>query len=140
MKIVDLDDLELLRGTIRLEAEGEPFIGKLAVACVIRNRVKDKRWPNTYKEVILQPKQFSCYNDLDLNVELPANLILTFTECFRSKMWWRECQIAAFGCLYDWYSDITNGANHYHTKSTHPYWSEGKKPCFEVGNHLFFKL
>ena len=140
MKIADLDDLELLRGTLRLEAEGEPFIGKLAVVCVIKNRVEDKRWPDNVREVILQPKQFSCFNDIDLDAELSGKLILTFTECFRTKMWWRECHIAAFGGLYDWYSDITSGANHYHTVDVHPYWSKDRQPCFEVGRHKFFKL
>lgn len=140
MKIADLTDLELLRGTLRLEAEGEPFIGKIAIVCVIKNRVEDKRWPNTIRGVILQPKQFSCFNNIELDKDLVGKHILTFTECYWSKMWWRECQIAAFGGIYNYYSDITNGANHYHTKTVNPSWSRDKEPCFEIGNHIFFKL
>lgn len=32
------------------------------VARVIRNRVAHRRWPNTIRDVILQPKQFSHFN------------------------------------------------------------------------------
>ena len=41
MKLSDLGDIELVRATIILEAGGEPFLGKLAVASVIRERLTD---------------------------------------------------------------------------------------------------
>jgi spore germination cell wall hydrolase CwlJ-like protein len=126
-----VDEFDLLIACLRGEAEGESFIGKLAIACVIRNRVNDKRWPDNYKAVILQPLQFSCF--------LP--------ECFRpeilvaakDKSYWRECKYAAFGVYHGWIKDITNGANHYHTKGVSPSWSSEMKLVFEAGNHLFFK-
>lgn len=41
------------------EARGEPDIGKVAVAYVILNRVKDPRWRLHTGSGALQPKQFS---------------------------------------------------------------------------------
>src|SRR5699024_5330367 len=41
------------------ESRGESIKGQIAVAQVIMNRVNDPKFPNTVKEVIEQPKQFS---------------------------------------------------------------------------------
>jgi len=134
--MVDLskyDDLDLLIAVIRGEAEAEPFIGKLAVACVIRNRVNDKRWPNSYRDVILQPKQFSCFMD---GFFRPGILMHE-----HDKLWWRECRFAAWGILHDCVGDITKGANHYYAHYIDtPYWAEGKTPVFEVDKHRFYAL
>ena len=39
-------DLYELARLIHAEAEGEPFIGKVAVGAVVMNRLKDPRFPN----------------------------------------------------------------------------------------------
>ena len=52
-------DLYLLAKMIHAEAEGEPFLGKVAVGAVIMNRLHDPRFPNSIKEIIFQPGQFS---------------------------------------------------------------------------------
>lgn len=57
------DDLTLLARLIHAEAEGEPFIGKVAVGAVVMNRLKDPRFPNSIKEIIYQPQQFSPVSD-----------------------------------------------------------------------------
>lgn len=53
------EDLKCLTETIYYEARGDSKIGKKAVADVVLNRVKDKRFPNTICGVVYQPKQFS---------------------------------------------------------------------------------
>jgi spore germination cell wall hydrolase CwlJ-like protein len=126
-----VDEFDLFIACLRGEAEGEPFIGKLAIACVIRNRVNDKRWPNTYKEVMLQHKQFSCF--------LPKYFRPETLTAAKDKGYWRECKYAAFGIYHKWVRDITDGANHYHTKDISPPWSSKMELVFEAGNHLFFK-
>jgi len=112
MKIEDLDDIQLLTGLLRGEAEGENFIGKCAVACVARNRVSDRRWPDTYKEVILQPMQFSCFNSLPRQGEILDDLFQKFFTSHEDG-WWRECRFAAWGAIFNWYRDFTGGANLY---------------------------
>ena len=45
-------DVDLLAHLIHGEARGEPYIGQVAVAAVVLNRVKDSRFPNTIAGVI----------------------------------------------------------------------------------------
>lgn len=56
------EDRDILIRTILGEAASESDLGQQAVAHVIANRLRDKRWPNTLREVALQPKQFSAWN------------------------------------------------------------------------------
>lgn len=142
MKLTTLDNRWLLRGLIIGEADTEPFMGKLAVACVVRNRVQDRRWPNSYKDVILQDAQFSCFNGIPRNQDLPVYWIHRFFTCYRDYLWWRECDYAAWGILTDYVGDITNGANHYYADKLidTPVWAEDTQPVLQVGGHSFYKL
>ena len=56
------DNLELLASVINSEASGESYEEKLRVGNVVLNRVSSKYYPNSIKEVIYQPKQFSGIN------------------------------------------------------------------------------
>jgi len=56
----------LIAFTIFSEALHESITGKLAVASVIENRydkIVKKDSTKTYADIILKPKQFSCYNE-----------------------------------------------------------------------------
>ncbi|MBW5447736.1 LysM peptidoglycan-binding domain-containing protein [Cohnella sp. CFH 77786] len=55
---IDPADLELLAKLVQVEAGNEPYEGKLAVASVVMNRVRDPDFPNTVKGVIYAPYQF----------------------------------------------------------------------------------
>jgi spore germination cell wall hydrolase CwlJ-like protein len=52
-------DLKLLACLIHAEAGGQSYEGKLAVANIVLNRVKSDEFPDTIKEVIYSPGQFS---------------------------------------------------------------------------------
>lgn len=52
------DEVELLSRVVAAEAEGEPFIGKVAVAAVVMNRVRSPGFPNTLSGVVYQPHAF----------------------------------------------------------------------------------
>jgi len=133
MDLYKKDEFDLLLACVLGESEGEPLFGKLAVACVVRNRVSDPRWPDNYKDVLLQPKQFSCF--------LPAFLRPEIFKRNYSEPWWRECKFAAFGVYNNWIQDISNGSNHYYAISIDPpYWAEGRHPVFRMGEHWFYKL
>ena len=62
---VDIDyevqegEIYLLAAIIQCEAEGEPYIGKIAVGNVIFNRIRSSHFPNTITGVVYQPGQFS---------------------------------------------------------------------------------
>lgn len=56
---VSAEDMKLLEEIVMAESGAEPYDGQIAVTNVIMNRVRSTRYPNTYKEVIFQPYQFS---------------------------------------------------------------------------------
>ncbi len=62
------DQIILLARVIHGEARGESFAGKVAVGAVILNRVDDKNFPNSIREVILQRGQFSSLIDGQANL------------------------------------------------------------------------
>ncbi|NQX57328.1 spore cortex-lytic enzyme [Paenibacillus qinlingensis] len=56
-------DINLMANAVNGEARGEPFIGQVAVAAVILNRVKSASFPNTVSGVIFQPGAFTAVAD-----------------------------------------------------------------------------
>ena len=108
------------------EAQGEPYEGQVAVAHVIRNRMADKRWPKTLSGVVLQPKQFSCFNAGDpVAARFPAPTDPSWIAC---------CKAA---CATH---DPSCGANHYHTVSVSPKWRTDSKVTARIGRHIFYRL
>jgi N-acetylmuramoyl-L-alanine amidase len=154
MKLHELEAQDLLTGLLIGEAANQGFIGELAVACSVRNRVQDPhRWSNIYHDVILQHKQFSCFNDISRDEDIPHDIIFRYFTHLWMELWWRECWAASYLVIHNYVGDITNGANHYHvepksvvmtTGKIHefklPYWAEGKTPIFKWKDHWFYKL
>lgn len=52
------ENLELLARVIAGEAEGEPYVGQVAVGAVILNRINHPEFPNTLAGVVYQPHAF----------------------------------------------------------------------------------
>ncbi len=61
-------NLNLLARAVYAEARGEPYVGQVAVAAVILNRVKSSSFPNTVSGVIYQPGAFTCVSDGQINL------------------------------------------------------------------------
>jgi N-acetylmuramoyl-L-alanine amidase len=51
-------EIDLLARLVRAEAQTEPLEGKIAVACVVLNRLESSQFPDSIKEVIYDPGQF----------------------------------------------------------------------------------
>jgi len=124
-------ETEILARTIYGEARGESMEGKVAVASVILNRIASKkfRYDETITGACLRYRQFSCWNRADANFAVVAGDRLdtkTYLDCVQTALRALEGQ------------DPTNGATHYHTKSSRPAWSRGKAPCAVIGCHKFF--
>ena len=133
MDLDSLDDIELLTALILGEAESEPLLGKIAVACVVRNRVNDKRWADNYRDVMLQPYQFSCF--------LPEYFRPEIVKQNRHSPVWRECNFAAFGVYNRYLRAEALGATHYCADYIEtPYWAKGHEPVLIIGKHIFYKL
>lgn len=64
---ISKEEKDLLARLVHAEAKGEPYKGKVAVALVVLNRVKDKRFPDTIKNVIYEKRQFQPVDNGSIN-------------------------------------------------------------------------
>lgn len=60
-------NVELLARIIYGEARGEPYVGQVAIAAVVLNRVEDSRFPKTIAGVIYQSGAFDAVSDGQIN-------------------------------------------------------------------------
>jgi N-acetylmuramoyl-L-alanine amidase len=114
-------DLNLLAHIIHGEARGEPYIGQVAVAAVILNRVNDSRFPNSIAGVIYQPGAFDAVSDGQINLEPTA-----------------QSYKAARDALNGW--DPTYGCVYYYNPSTATSkWIWSRPIVVTIGKHNFAK-
>lgn len=111
------------------EARGESMRGKALVGQVIRNRVEDARWPNTYAGVITQRWQFSAFNAND------PNALLFPSE---DEPAWADCVEAAQAVLEA--PQTSTAANHYKTETVGASWADERKIVAREGHHVFYAL
>lgn len=129
-----VDNLDIFARTIFGEARGESFSGQVAVAWVIKNRSKrgHRFGDGTIRGTCLAPKQFSCWNEGDPNREIIRAATVD------NPAFLRALGIAALVMMED-LDDPTLGADHYHTVSIRPGWSESMTVTALIGRHRFLK-
>lgn len=114
-------DANLLARAVNGEARGEPYLGQVAVAAVILNRIKDPAFPKTVADIIYQPRAFSSVDDGQINMPPSATAL-------------RAAQEAISG------SDPSGGALFFFNpaKTSNKYiWS--RPQIKQIGNHIFTK-
>lgn len=135
--------------TLLGEAGGEPIEGQVAVACVIRNRVRHPRWwGKDWYSVCLAKAQFSCWWESGANSDrvyalaeaLALGQAATGGQSLVGQLHW----IAA-GVMDDMVMDPTRGADHYLTAALYrsaacPSWAKGKPVTAAIGGHVFQRL
>jgi len=139
----ELTQREVVAMTILGEARGEGKAGMYAVATVINTRVINREI--TPRQVCLQYKQFSCWNDSDVNKAKLGELYLTHPM--------RHYAIRLAANITELKRSYTKNADHYCNIYENPYWSYRKvklsngkiikviiKPVAIIGNHKFYKL
>lgn len=110
---------------VYFEARGEPLPGQYAVAEVVMNRVKDKRYPNTVCGVVFEKKAFSFTHD-----GKPDKLPNAHTRASK-----RALEVAKT-ILSGPVLGITS--THYHTVKVKPYWRKYFDLDGKVGGHIFY--
>jgi len=96
------DDLAWLALTVRMEAGGEAWAGKLAVAYVIVHRAQ--RTKASIADTVLKPWQFSAWN----TQEATRGLLDTIPPEL-----WTHCYAAACAAAFGLVEDPSKGATHY---------------------------
>lgn len=139
-----LTDRQALCLTVDGEGRGEPVIGQIAIACTIRNRVFDKRWPDTYREVCLQPWQFSCWNQNDPNYPRLVKFAAKWQKSPPVGVSWDQLLYLMDHIMGGQLTDYTAGCNHYITRalflSKPPAHLVGRVPDLRIASHYFFRL
>ncbi len=112
-------ELDLLARVVYGEARGEPYVGQVAVAAVVMNRVQSPLFPNTVAGVVFQPRAFTAVDD--------GQFWLTPN---------RTAYRAAIEAVRGW--DPTGGALYYFNPQTATSdWIWTRKQTMKVGKHVF---
>ena len=92
-------NLYLLARLVYGEARGEPYVGKVAVAAVVLNRVKSPLFPNTISGVIYQSGAFDAVYDGQINLTPDADSLRAARDALNG---WDPTG----GCIY-YYNPVT---------------------------------
>lgn len=133
-------DVDVLARTLYGEASNQKWEGLIAVAFVVANRAKKpKRFGEGVIGVCLKPKNFSCWNHDD------PNRIRIMRVTYDNVSFVR-CVAAAASVLSGSVTDITGGADHYHTikkpayaETWPPYWVPSMTKTVTIGDHVFYR-
>lgn len=112
-------DLDLLARTVSAEARGESYLGQVAVAAVILNRIEHPSFPDTMAGVIYQNGAFSCLNDGQFYEPVADSAYKAARDALNGL-------------------DPSGGAIYYYNpaKSTNK-WILGREVITTIGNHVF---
>ena len=122
------------------EARDQPFIGQVAVAQVVMNRVADDRYPDTACEVVMQGPTYSWRTDFPVRHRCQFSWYCDGksdktpdTEAYEKAL------MIAHGVYYGNLDDFVEGATHYHATYVLPEWAESKTPIVQIGEHIFYR-
>jgi spore germination cell wall hydrolase CwlJ-like protein len=128
-------ELKCLADAIYFEARGEPELGRIAVAQVVLNRLKNPAYPKTICGVVYQNKnkrnrcQFSFACD-------------GIRERITDKGAWAEAQALAERVMEDdktLYIKDVGASTHYHASYVRPRWARHMAKKQKIGRHIFYQ-
>ena len=115
-------EIDLLARLVRAEAQAEPLQGKIAVACVVLNRVESPRFPDSIRGVIYQRGQFSPVNNGQINKPADADSIAAVKAALT------ESRNLVQGSLFFYNPSIASS-----------HWLDSKATTVVIGHHVFKK-
>lgn len=115
------NDIQLMANAVHGEARGEPYVGQVAVAAVILNRVNSPSFPNSVAGVIFEPRAFTAVSD--------GQIWLTPNETSKK---------AVVDAINGW--DPTGNAIYYFNPNTATSgWIWTRPQIKQIGKHIFAK-
>tara|TARA_B100000676_G_scaffold299868_1_gene344762 strand:- start:11032 stop:11580 length:549 start_codon:yes stop_codon:yes gene_type:complete len=145
-------ELYCMAEAIYFESGNQPFVGKMAVAEVILNRVQHIGYPDTVCDVVHQgpvreswkTKQNPDLPDSD-RMYYPIKWKCQFTyycdgksdEITESETW--EESLNAAYLMYDGRVTVAEGATHYHATYVKPHWASQLRKVVQIEDHVFYK-
>ena len=114
-------NLNLLSRLVYGEARGETYTGKVAVAAVVLNRVKNSAFPNTISGVIYQSGAFTAVSDGQINLSPDSSAIKAAQDALNG---WDP----SYGAIYYFNPDTATSS-----------WIWSRPQTVTIGNHIFCK-
>jgi len=103
------------------EAANEPFAGMVAIAGVALDRVDDRRWPTSVRDVIYEPDQFTGMN-IALRRYSQAQITRARLATATAEVGTRPCGTVLW----------------YHTTDVKPSWRKRLAVKCQLGVHVFY--
>ena len=134
--------LHCMAQNVYFEAASESFIGQIAVAQVVMNRVESEHFPDNPCDVIYEGPSY---------ISNKGNILPIKHRCQFS--WYCDgkpdtiLNLQIYGKILDLvdylipngYFDITDGATHYHADYVRPDWAKTKTKTIEIEDHIFYR-
>lgn len=114
-------DMKLMANAVYGEARGEPYIGKVAVAAVILNRVQSPSFPHSVSGVIFQPGAFTAVSDGQIWLEPNAESKKAVKDAINGMD-------PTGNCIY-----------YFNPKTATNKWIWSRPQVKTIGNHIFCK-
>lgn len=122
-----------LASAIYFEARGESYRGQVAVAQVVRNRVKSEVYPNSICSVVFQNQSWK--NRCQFSFACDG-----VPERVNEKKAWKQAEEIAKkvvnGDIY--LAEVANATN-YHANYVRPKWASELKKLTQIGVHIFYR-
>ena len=112
-------DLNLLARVVYGEARGEEYIGQVAVAAVVLNRVESSSFPNTIAGVVYQAGAFDCVADGQINLTPDDTAVKAAQDALNG---WDP----TYGCLF-----------YYNPRTATSAWMLSRPVKLVIGQHNF---
>ncbi len=109
----------LLARLVYAESRGEPYVGQVAVASVVLNRVKSSQFPNTISGVIYQRGAFDVVGDGQINLAPNNTAVRAAQDALNG---WDP----TYGCLFYYNPNTATNA-----------WIRQKPIKLTIGEHVF---
>lgn len=111
----------LLARCVYAESRGEPYVGQVAVAAIVLNRVRSSQFPNTISGVIYQPYAFTAVADGQINLQPNQTAINAARDAING---WDPTN----GCLYYYNPAVATSS-----------WIWSRPIMLKIGKHNFAK-
>lgn len=134
IKKTKVQEFNCLVSLLYYEAVGEPFKGIKYVMSVVENRKNSQRYPDSYCDVMLQPKQFSFIHER-LNQGLSLEVQAKPAEKKKIDFIHKVAYDAVQGKFESY---LPSNVLHYTTTKVSNRWTRKKKVYTVEGNHKFY--
>ena len=122
------------------EAKNQSFMGQVAVAQVVMNRVNDARYPNTVCDVVKQAETYKYKPSIPIKNKCQFSWYCDGkSDKPEEPKAWRDAMHVANGVYNGHIGDFVEGATHYHAYYVNPSWAKVKQYVLRIDDHIFYK-